>query len=195
MPYIRRRKFLINKPLQFRLLWQSLLYVLLFVVVTGVSLFLPAMIELRNMEEPSAKTVQAAKQVLYLHDYFWPAALFVVITIFLLSIRSSNKIAGPLFRFNRTFEAIKEGKLPPPILIRKDDYLLQEAEVINQMLESLRAKVRAIQEAQNVLNETISECAQAAKHASSTEIDERFKDLVEIAHQHDERIRTFRIIS
>ena len=35
MPFWRRRRFLINRPLQLGLLWNSLLHVILFVAVTG----------------------------------------------------------------------------------------------------------------------------------------------------------------
>jgi len=193
MRFLRRRRYLINRPLQVRLLWNSLFQVFLFVVVTAVSLFLPSMIELRNLEDYSEKTVQAANQILYLHDYFWPAVLFVLIAIILSSIRVSHKIAGPLFRFSRTFEVIGKGELPSTMRIRKGDYLVEEAEVINRMLEGLRENVRAIQEAHAVLRETLSEWAEAGRESSSTEMEGRVKDLVEKADQLEERIRYFKV--
>jgi len=193
MRFLRRRRFLINRPLQLRLLSNSLLQVLLFVVVTSVSLFLPAMIELQNAEDYSEKTVQAANQILYLHDYFWPAVLFVLIAIILDSIRVSHKIAGPLFRFSRTFEVIGKGELPSTMRIRKGDYLVEEAEVINRMLDGLRENVRAIQESHAVLRETLSEWAEAGRESSSTEMEGRVKDLVEKADQLEERIQYFKV--
>jgi len=193
MQFLRRRRFLINRPLQLRLLSNSLLQVLLFVVITAVSLFLPSMIELRNLEDYSEKTVQAANQILYLHDYFWPAVLFVLIAIILDSIRVSHKIAGPLFRFSRTFEVIGKGELPSTMRIRKGDYLVEEAEVINRMLDGLRENVRAIQESHAVLRETLSEWAEAGRESSSTEMEGRVKDLVEKADQLEERIQYFKV--
>ncbi len=193
MRFLRRRRFLINRPLQFRLLWNSLMHVVLFVVVTAVSLFLPSMIELRNLATYSEKTVQAANQILYLHDYFWPSVVFVLIAIFLDSIRVSHKIAGPLFRFNRTFEAIEKGELPSTIRIRKGDLLAEESEAINRMLGGLRENVRAIQETYTVLRETLSGWAEAGKESSSTEKEDRVKDLVEKADQLEERIQCFKV--
>ncbi len=193
MRFLRRRRFLINRPLQFRLLWNSLMHVVLFVVVTAVSLFLPSMIELRNLATYSEKTVQAANQILYLHDYFWPSVVFVLIAIFLDSIRVSHKIAGPLFRFNRTFEAIEKGELPSTIRIRKGDLLAEESEAINRMLGGLRENVRAIQETYTVLRETLSGWAEAGKESSSTEMEDRVKDLVEKADQLEERIQCFKV--
>jgi nitrogen fixation/metabolism regulation signal transduction histidine kinase len=193
MRFMRRRRFLINRSLQFPLLWNSLSHVLLFVVVTVVSLFLPSMIELRNLEDYSDKTVQAANQILYLHDYFWPSVLFVLIAIFLDSIRVSHKIAGPLICFTRAFEAIGKGELPAAIRIRKGDYLVEEAEAINRMLGGLRENVRAIQETHAVLRETLSGWAEAGKESSSTEMEDRVKDLVEKADQLEERIQYFKV--
>ena len=193
MRFLRRRRFLINRPLQFPLLLNSLLHILLFMVVTAVSLFLPAMIELRDFDNYSEKTVQAANQILYLHDYFWPSVLFVLIAILLDSLRVSHRIAGPLFRFNRTFEAIGKGELPATMRIRKGDYLVEEAEAINRMLGGLRENVRAIQETHAVLRETLSGWAEAGKESSSAEMEDRLKDLVEKADQLEERIEYFKI--
>ena len=194
MSFLRRRGFLINKPLQLRLLWNSLMHVFLFVTVTAVSLFLPSMMQLRNMEDYSEETVQAANQLLYLHDFFWPAALFVLVLIFLSSIRASHKIAGPLLRFNQTFEAIGRGELPPSIRLRKGDFLLEEAERFNQMLGVLRENVRAAQEEHAILCETLTGCAEAVKESSSEEVEAGMKDLVEQANRVEKRIGTFRVI-
>ncbi len=193
MWFLRRRRFLINRPLQIRLLLNSLLHVFLFVTVTALSLFLPPMLELRHFEVHSQKTVQAANQMLYLHDYFWPAVLLVLIAIFLDSIRASHKIAGPLFRFNQTFEEIGQGKLPASIRIRKGDFLLEETEVINRMLEGLRGNVRAIQEAQAALAVTLSKCVQETKESSPETMEERLEKLVEQAKRLEERIGTFNL--
>ena len=193
MWFLRRRRFLINRPLQISLLLNSLLHVFFFVAVTAVSLFLPPMLELRHFEAHSEKTVQAANQMLYLHDYFWPAVLLVLIAIFLDSIRTSHKIAGPLLRFNQTLEEIGRGKLPPSIRIRKGDFLLDEAEVINRMLEGLRENIRAIQEAQAALRETLSQCAQVVKESCPGAMERRLEELVEQADRLEERIGAFNL--
>jgi methyl-accepting chemotaxis protein len=193
MSFLRRRRFLINRPLQLTLLWNSLLHVILFVTVTAVALFVPSMIELRSIEDYSQNKLEAANHLLYLHDYFWPAVLFVLIVIFLTSIRTSHKIAGPLFRFNRTFEAIGKGELPSAIRIRKGDFLVEEAKGINRMLEGLRENVRAVQEAQAALQKAISECEQTAKQSSPTELEDRVKDLVERADELEKRLGAFSV--
>ena len=195
MKFLRRRKFIINKDLQYSLLIISFFYLLLFFVVVGSILFVPLMIELDSADYYSEQAFQTASKILYLHTKFWPAVLLSLLVIALHSIRTSHKIAGPLYRLNLVFAAIKQGNLPQRIRLRKGDYLLKEVELINQMLESLRVKVHDIQEAQARLNEAISECKDVVSHASKDEILQRMNDLEEKGDQLGEKLAYFKIVS
>jgi len=67
------------------------------------------------------------------------SGLVYVIVIPLLSIFISHKIAGPLFRFERTLEQAIENKGPiPPIRLRDGDELQEMAELINKLLERVQ---------------------------------------------------------
>lgn len=195
MKFFRRRKFVINKNLQYSLLIISFLYLLLFFVVMGSILFVPLMIELDKAYDYSDEAFQAASKMLYLHAKFWPAVLLAVIVIALHSMRTSHKIAGPLYRLNLLFETMKEGNLPKPVHIRKGDYLLRELELINQMLESLHVKVKEIQEAHACLNEAISECKDVVSHASKDEILRRINDLAEKGDRLADKLAYIKIAS
>lgn len=195
MNIFRRRKFVINKKLQYRLLTISFSYIVLFFVVTGALLFVPLIIDLVKADDSSGKALQAARHFLYLHTKFWPAVFLSLIAIGIHSIRTSHKIAGPLYRLNLIFKAMREGNLPKPIYPRKNDYLLTEIENINQMLQSLRAKVTEIQEAQALLNKAIFECRKAVDHPSRDEIMERIKDLAEKGDQLGDKLGYFKIAS
>ncbi len=195
MKFFRRRKFIINKDLQYSLLIISFFYLLLFLVVVGSILFVPLMIELDQADYYSDQAFQAANKILYLHAKFWPAVLLALLVIALHSIRTSHKIAGPLYRLNVLFEAIKEGNLPQPIKLRKGDYLLKEVELFNQMLESLQVNVKEIQEAQAGLNMAISECKDAVSHLSKDEILKIMNDVAEKGDQLEEKLAYFKIAS
>ena len=195
MNFFRRRKFIINKDLQYSLLIISIFYVLLFIIVIGSILFIPAMIELDQVDYGSDQAVQAASKILYLHSKFWPAVFLVLILICLHSIRTSHKIAGPLYRFNLLFANMKKGNLPKRVTVRKGDYLLKEVAVINEMLEGLQKGVQEIQEAQVGLNEAISECKDVVSHASKDEISRRMNDLSEKGDQLSEKLAFFKLAS
>jgi nitrogen fixation/metabolism regulation signal transduction histidine kinase len=153
------------------------------------------MIELDKADYYSEQAFQTASKILYLHTKFWPAVLLALLVIALHSIRTSHKIAGPLYRLNLVFAAMKEGNLPQRIKLRKGDYLLKEAELMNQTLESLHVKVQDIQEAQTCLNEAISECKDVVGHASKDEILQRMNDLEKKGDQLGEKLAFFKIVS
>jgi methyl-accepting chemotaxis protein len=191
----RRRKFVINKNLQYSLLFVSLLYAVLFLVVVGAALFIPLMVELGKSEEFSEKSLQAANLILYLHSNFWPAVLLSFIFICLHSIRTSHRIAGPFYRLNLVLRAMKEGNLQGPINVRKGDYFYPEIELFNQMIENFRGKVTEVQSAQIQLSEAISECSKVTGHASKEEIIEHINKITEKGNQLADRVRYFKIES
>ena len=195
MNFFRRRHFIINKDLQFSLLTISIFYLLLFLVVVGSILFIPVMLELDRVDYASEQAVQAASKILYLHSKFWPAVLLVLVLICLHSIRTSHKIAGPLYRFDRLYESMKEGNLPKKVTLRKGDYLRNEMENINEMLESLTIRVQEIKDAQSGLNEAISECKDVVSHASKDEISKRMNDITEKGDQLGEKLAYFKLAS
>jgi methyl-accepting chemotaxis protein len=195
MHFFRRRHFIINKDLQFSLLTISIFYLLIFLVVVGSILFIPVMIELDQVDYASDQAVQAASKIMYLHSKFWPAVIFALILIALHSIRTSHKIAGPLYRFDRLFESMKEGNLSSKITLRKGDYLINEMDNINEMLESLQIRVQEIKDAQSGLNEAISECKDVVSHASKDEISKRMNDITEKGDQLGEKLAYFKLAS
>ena len=195
MNFFRRRRFVINKSLQYNLLFISLFYAILFLAVVGASLFIPLMVELGKAEEFSEKSLQAANLILYLHSNFWPAVLLSLIFIGLHSIRTSHRIAGPFYRLNSVIRAMEKGNLPRPIQLRKGDYFFPEVELFNQMIEKFRGKVTEIQGLQAQLSKDISECSEVTGHASKEEIIEHINKITERGNQLADRVGYFKIES
>jgi len=130
MNFMRRNTFLINTDLQYTFLFSSTLYVFLFLAAIGTALFIPLFVELGKGSGSSAEVRQAASEiVLYLHANFWPAALFSIILIGLLSIRTSHRIAGPIYQITLVLESLKNGYLPKAVHVRKGDRLAVELDV------------------------------------------------------------------
>jgi methyl-accepting chemotaxis protein len=151
------------------------------------------MAELTDAESPSARTVEVGNQMRYLYTYFWPAVILAMIFIFLHSVRASHKVAGPLYRFRVVLEALKDGEISSPISIRKGDYLHQEADLINEVLESLRKNLEDLQEAQVQLNQALTEYSEELGQNLSTEEKERVRDLTERVDQLTDRLRYFKV--
>ena len=191
----KRRKFVVNRKLQLTLMIISFSYVILFCAVMGTYLFIPLMMELDKSDTGSDQALMAAKRFLYLHERFWPALLLSFFAIGCHSIFISHKIAGPLYRFNLIFKAIKEGIVPTPIQLRKGDYLYSEMENINQMLERLRDKLTELQETQAHMNRSIIKCKDTLSHSSMNELIKKMEDLVEQGKKLEEKLEYFKVIS
>lgn len=193
MRFLRRRKFIVNRELQISLLRNSFLYVLLFVAVIGVVFFVPLLAELTESESAADRTLQVGNRIRYLYTYFWPAVILGMILIFLHSVRASHKVAGPLYRFKVVLEALKEGEISSPISIRKGDHLQPEADLINQVLESLRQNLEGLQQSQVKLNQALSEYRRDLGQNLSAEQEERVRDLTEKADQLADRLKYFKL--
>jgi methyl-accepting chemotaxis protein len=134
-----RRRILIDDA-QYRLLAFNLIYFFCTLAVIAAVLFIPLMIQLKSGELSLLEKQEVANHLLSLHAKLWPAlfALFVFLTIH--SIFVSHRIWGALFRFRKVFKSVSEGDLSVRAMIRKNDYLWKEADLLNHMVENLESR-------------------------------------------------------
>jgi general secretion pathway protein G len=141
-PY-KRKKILIDR-FQYQLLLINLIYFFTILMIFSAALFGPLILRLENHTPASPELEAVAIQFLSLHARVWPA-LFIAFLLFSIhSVYVSHKIAGPLTRFRNTFKAIATGNLSGRVTIRKYDYLGSEADVLNEMITGLQAKIKGI---------------------------------------------------
>ena len=141
----RRRRLLVD-DLQYRLLAVNLLYVVTVLLIFAAALFLPLMLELGSEATSFAEKQEAASQFLSLHTRVWPALLAVFLLLAVHSLVVSHRVAGPLYGFRRVLRAVGDGKLTVRAKIRKNDYLAEEADSINDMIAAVQEKIARIQE-------------------------------------------------
>ena len=65
--------------------------------------------------------------------------LFLLLTG-IIGIFLSHRIAGPLYKIQKTFEKIKDGDLTQRVFLRPKDELRDFAEDFNQMMDSIENK-------------------------------------------------------
>jgi len=82
--------------------------------------------------------------------------LITLATIVIILI-ISHKLAGPLFRFEKELKEIGKGNLTTVISLRKKDQIADLADSLNNMTDSLRDRVLAIQKEVEHLTETASQ--------------------------------------
>lgn len=85
------------------------------------------------------------------------AALAVVMTLSLsiLFVLFSNRIAGPIMRIGRTFEDALHGDLTQRIKLRERDELKETADQLNHMLEALQGRIRRIDQMSRYMHDTL----------------------------------------
>ena len=157
MRWPRRRKFIVDKSLQIRLLLYNGIYFMVIVLAIGIALFLPLYFEFTNPNLTTAQLVEVANRVLYLHNKLWTVILAVFAILGIHSILISHRIAGPLYRFRMTFQDIIDGNLSRFIRIRKGDYLVNDQTKIEEMIHMLISKLNMIKGEQSSIEKTLDE--------------------------------------
>ena len=171
MKFFMRRKFILDKKFQLSLLAISLSYVLIFFAVSGSMLFLPLIVAIDGSEYASPEALEAARHILFLHENFWPGILICFFLVCMHSIRTSHRVAGPLYRINIVLTRIKQGLIPCPLRPpRKGDYLTDELALVNEMLKSLRSGIEGIQDAEAMMGEVINQCRDTKGTATQDEM-------------------------
>jgi len=191
----RRRNFLVNKDLQFSLLCIALGYVVFFILVITAALFVPLMVNMKaEGGNISKKALQSANNLIYLHNNFWLPSLLCLISISIHSIRTSHRIAGPIYRLNRVVDSIKQGILPVPLhSLRKGDYLFEQFSNTSEMLTNLRLKLGDIQATHEDLDKTIAQCNELSGTTSPDALIKSINEIRAKSSQLGEKIGYFSI--
>ena len=98
-------------------------------------------------------------------DYFLPTVLLANLVVigataaagFAIMLYTSHKIAGPLYRFEKSLEEIGNGDLTHRFTLRTDDQLGELAEKLNEFNSNLDKAVRSIQQSAVECETTLSE--------------------------------------
>ncbi len=150
------RKRLIVDTLQYKFMIMVVIYVLLTVIVAGLVMFLPSILEL-NSEEITASQQRAAQEILLLHKRFWPALIIVLLIVSTHSLLVFHRLFGPLYRFRGIFKQVTGGDLSIEAKIRKNDLLHTEEIAIREMITSLKTNVGEAKNNHDNLHATINE--------------------------------------
>lgn len=84
-----------------------------------------------------------------------PKIAFLIGLILICCIFISHKIAGPMYRFERSAEAVKDGDLRVHFKIRKGDEMKKTASVLEEMVETLRRNMEKVKTAKDNLKKEV----------------------------------------
>jgi methyl-accepting chemotaxis protein len=134
----------VNRSLQYRFLATILIYCFIIAVFIFVFLFVPEFIKLSDKSLSFEVRAATADRVLMLHSRIWPVIISLIILLGIHSILLFHRVVGPLCRFRWAFEQIRKGNLGFRVKLRKKDYLHDEEEALNNMIEALAGKLKDI---------------------------------------------------
>jgi methyl-accepting chemotaxis protein len=190
----RRRNVLIHR-MQLGFVLLCLGYVLFFLVVLSVALFTPLILALRQNTELSANLIRASNNYLYLHSSFWPAAAIALVIIGLHAIRISHRVVGPLYRHRVVFQTMAKGVMPAAVHLRRGDFLQEQTDELNAMIEGLRLHLAAVQEEHHRLAEAVEKVRSEAEQGGAENLEGQLAALSEAANRMASELDYFRIES
>ena len=160
-PVFRRKRFLIKRGLQLRYIGLIFALAVLASIVTGYTVFATGWTLL------GAKLASVYPQGRLI--YVFKAANIALIRnlllisplIFILGVLFSHKIAGPVYRIEKSLYEISKGNLALKIKLRSGDELWDMANIINDMTEALSKTITLDKELAAQLTKDLDEIKKA----------------------------------
>jgi methyl-accepting chemotaxis protein len=143
MKLILRKKYFIEKQLQTKFILCTILLLMFYTLLFVMILFLPYVIHLSS-DYPLKEQTEAARMLLSLHTSIWPALAVVVLSLGVLSLFISHKVAGPIYRLKKYLAEIAAGNVDVDLKFRKRDELHDLSASVNVVIHELRLLVRAL---------------------------------------------------
>ena len=143
----KRRQYLIKRGLQFRYIGLVFALVIMCSLLTGYTVFATGWAflgeKLANVY-PQGRLVYVfrATNLALIRNLFLVSPLVFIIALF-----SSHKIAGPVYRIEKTLEEINNGNLALKIKFRRGDELWDLADLINVMIENFNKTITSSKDA------------------------------------------------
>ncbi len=135
----RRRNYLINKEFQFRYMGRIIFGMVVMALIVSFTVYYTTwariMDEFYNIPRIAAQFAPLFASVN--RTMFLILILFVLLAA-VLSIFMSHSIAGPIYRFEKSLQAIASGDLTLRVGLRKTDEFKHIAETLNLMVSELR---------------------------------------------------------
>lgn len=135
----RRKRYLINKPVQFIFSGITIYFILIVIILVGGLTYFITLNTILSQLEIESKFINAYEIIKNVNIFILKRVgiliILAIIVIFYLEIRFLHRIAGPLYRIEKTLNEISEGKNVEFIKLRKKDFYKSLAESVNKVIE------------------------------------------------------------
>ncbi len=155
-PPLWRRQFIVNRPLQERLIAQMLGYGLLMGGIVASVLLVPPILQLARTDQDESQLIESATVLLYLDTRLWLIVGVCVVVLGVHALLTSHRIAGPLYRLSVMHASLTRGEIPRAVRCRARDFLQTEIQSAQAMADALRTHISGAQQAADTLREAVT---------------------------------------
>ena len=173
----QRKNYFIKKDFQTKFILKFCGLIILAAIVSSALLFL----YLSQRGTVTTAFVNSRLTIITTADYILPALIgtslvaifFITLATILTVLFISHRIAGPLFRIEKSMEEIASGRLNFKIQLRATDEIQAMAEGCNKMMDSLREPIHQIKKQAQEVYSTVDECAEILGKGTSLDEDQK----------------------
>ena len=142
--------YLIASDIQLRIVITNFLYLSLIVLVLVLAVLSPYFYDIFNDDELWVQYL-SAKTFIVLLDRLVIALPLIFIVSFIHLVILTHRFCGPMINIKSTIQEIARGNLTRKVILRKHDFLKEEAATMNHMIDQLSGHFEAIREDNAVL--------------------------------------------
>ncbi len=128
--------YFVKKDVQLRGIFYNVIFLLIVALITLVTALAPMWQKIMQSHDIEVQFYAASMLLSFLKR--WTPVMIVVLIIFVVhQLVLTHRVCGPLINFMHTIRAVATGNLTRKSHIRKADYLGDECNEINQMIDGL----------------------------------------------------------
>lgn len=177
----RRRNYFIKQDFQGRFILRFFITILLSSIVFTIILSIFSAHTITITYRDSFLKVEKTPKALF-YEIIRAHGLYIFLIgagISTISLFLSHRIAGPLYRFEKSIEEIMKGNLAFRIKLRKKDEAKEVADMINRMIEDLSTRISEITSIVERISANVSETRKRIDERGDEELKRSFYKISE----------------
>ncbi len=135
----RRRNYLINREFQFRYIGRMIIGIIVMAMIVSFTVYYTTwariMDEFYNVARIASRFAPLFNSI---NQTLLVILLVFLVLVVIFSVFISHRIAGPIYRFEKTLQAIAGGDMTMRVGLRKRDEFKPLADTMNEMVGELR---------------------------------------------------------
>ncbi|MEK6655836.1 MAG: methyl-accepting chemotaxis protein [Nitrospirota bacterium] len=165
------RQYFIKKEFQSKFIIKFCLIVILGAIISGIILYAYTNQRLGDTYLESLNAIKVLNDNLISNLIYTSliTVIFISIVTIVITLFASHKIAGPLYRLERSTEAIGNGDFTIETRLRENDEITGVASALNEMAEKLRIKMIDIKKELEEVKDSSADIESAIKDKKLSE--------------------------